>query len=600
VTRHMLCLLVGNPADALARIGLLCAHRRIEIDSISTASRVEDGRAWIFLVLDGDDKLLDQMKKQFNKIVNVIRVLVLPPEHALHRSLMLVKVAAGNAKGTRSVAQLFGAKLLEVAPDTVTLEVTGDDATLNTFLTTIAPLGIVEVIRSGAVCLPHGPQRLAGRPQVRRDHARARRITRQRARVGAPMTSTHDRQPRGLDAAGLTAAHPPTVHRPLELDEHVAQAHKLQTLGGLACGIAHDVNNTLVVINGYSDLIAARVADDKIRADVCEIRRAGERAATLTRQLLGFCRHEESRPRVLTLNDVVRGVESMLRALIGEAVVLETALAPALGSVLADHGQLEQVLVNLAVNARGAMPNGGTLLIETADVRFGAEDVTPLPQMEPGRDYVRLRVRDSGIGMDAQTRERIFEPFFTTKPLGEGTGLGLAIVLGIAEQSGGHLDVTSRPGAGSTFDMYLPTSPAALEPTNEADAAGAGLSPGWETLLIVEDDRDVRAATRRFLEDAGHHVLEAASGGEALDVIERYPGDVHLVITDVVMPGMSGRDLVQRLADLRPRLRTLYISGHADTQLVCRQTAEPDVAQLQKPFTAEALTQKVRDILDGR
>jgi two-component system cell cycle sensor histidine kinase/response regulator CckA len=414
------------------------------------------------------------------------------------------------------------------------------------------------------------------------------------------MTSTRPDQPPRVDVADSLPERRPTPDRSTESEEQVRQAQKLEALGRLAGSIAHDFNNMLVVINGYSDLVAARVADDAIHADVREIRRAGERAATLTRQLLSFCRHEMPQPRVLSVNDVVRGVETMLRALIGEAVVLEMAMASALGSVLADRGQLEQIVVNLAVNARCAMPDGGTLLIETANVTFGAGDVGRPPRVELGRDYVRLRVRDDGIGMDVQTRERIFEPFFTTKPLGEGTGLGLAIVLGIAEQSGGHLDVTSAPGVGSTFDLYLPAARAELEPINELDGAAGRLSAGWETVLVVEDDTDVRAATRRFLEDAGHQVLEAANGGEALDVIERFAGDVHLVITDVVMPGMSGHDLVRRLSTIRPRLRTLYISGYANSHLLPRQLVARDAAHLQKPFTAETLTRKVRDTLDGR
>jgi two-component system cell cycle sensor histidine kinase/response regulator CckA len=393
--------------------------------------------------------------------------------------------------------------------------------------------------------------------------------------------------------------HPPTLDRMLELEHQLRQAHKLAALGRLAGGVAHDFNNMLVVINGYSDLVAGRVDDETVRADVREIRRAGERAATLTRQLLAFCRHEVPRTRVLCLNDVVRGVATMLRALIGEEIVLETALAPALGSVLAERGQLEQIVVNLAVNASYAMPDGGTLLIETADVSVRADDVGRPPGVEPGRDYVRLRVRDNGIGMDAQTRQRIFEPFFTTKPLGEGTGLGLAIVFSIVEHSGGHLDVTSASGAGSTFDVYLPVRLAATESINEVDAPAGRSAAGWETVLLVEDDPDVRAATRRFLEDAGHQVIEAADGCAALEVLERYPGDVHLVITDVVMPGMSGRDLVERLASQHPRLRTLYMSGYAGSDLVRRRLGEHDVS-LPKPFTPESLTRKVRDTLDGR
>jgi two-component system cell cycle sensor histidine kinase/response regulator CckA len=261
----------------------------------------------------------------------------------------------------------------------------------------------------------------------------------------------------------LLADYQLTLDRLLVLEEQLRRAQRLETVGRLTGGIVHEFNNMLVVINGYSDLVAARVADDELRADVREIQHAVERAASLTRQLLMFCRHETPRPQVVSLNNVVRGVEAMLRALIGEEIVLETVLAPALGSVLADHGQLEQVAVNLAVNARGAMPDGGRLLIETANVGYGPDDVRRPAGLDPGPDYVRLRIRDSGIGMDAQTRQRIFEPFFTTKPVGEGTGLGLGIVLGIVEQSGGHVDVASRPGAGSTFDIYLPAAPEALE-----------------------------------------------------------------------------------------------------------------------------------------
>lgn len=251
-----------------------------------------------------------------------------------------------------------------------------------------------------------------------------------------------------------------TTYGPLGTEQQRIQAQKLEAVGRVAGDIAHDFSNMLLVINGYSDLVAARVADEAVRADIQEIRRAGERAATLTRQLLAFCRQEPPLPQVLSLNDVVRGVERMLRALLGETIVLTTRLAPTLGAVLADVGQLERVLVNLVVNARGAMPEGGTVWIETADVSPGRDDPAALAL---DGACVRLRVRDSGVGMDAQTRARIFDAFFTTKPPGEGTGLGLAIVLEIVQHHGGHLDVTSSPGAGATFDVYLPTSSAVAE-----------------------------------------------------------------------------------------------------------------------------------------
>lgn len=257
---------------------------------------------------------------------------------------------------------------------------------------------------------------------------------------------------------------------PVDVDDRLIRAQKLAAFGRFACSVAHDVNNMLVVINGYSDLVARRVTDETLRADVGEIRRAGERAATLTRQVLAFCRDDEPRPHLVGLNDVVWGVESMVRVLVGQQVVLTTELDPALGSVLADHAELEQIVVNLAVNARSAMPDGGTLLIETANVRCAAEDLARDAETEPGRDYVRLRVRDSGIGMNNETRTRIFEPFYTTKPPGEGTGLGLAIVLRSVEQSGGHLVVTSEPGAGSTFDVFLPTAHMSHRSTTQVNA----------------------------------------------------------------------------------------------------------------------------------
>jgi len=264
---------------------------------------------------------------------------------------------------------------------------------------------------------------------------------------------------------GNVAPHPAAV-RPLD----DSQAQNLEAVGRFVCGVAHDINNMLVVINGYSDLVARRIPDSSIRAEVREIRRAGERAATLTRQLLAFCRNEQPCPRVVSVSDVVQGVETMLRALIGNEIALTAALAPASGLVLADPGQLEQMVVNLAVSARDAMPDGGTLLIETADVSLPAGDSPQHVEMQPRRDYVRLRVRDCGVGMAADTRRRIFEPFFTTKPTGEGTGLGLAIVLGIVERSGGHLVVTTEPGGGTTFDAYLPTWQASPEPTSDLHA----------------------------------------------------------------------------------------------------------------------------------
>jgi signal transduction histidine kinase/DNA-binding LacI/PurR family transcriptional regulator len=383
------------------------------------------------------------------------------------------------------------------------------------------------------------------------------------------------------------------------LEAQLRQAQKMEAIGQLAGGIAHDFNNLLLVINGYTDLLLTKVGtEDPLRTDIQQILQAGERAATLTRQLLAFSRKQILEPRVLKLNEIVTNLEAMLRRLIGEDVELATTLSPSLAPVRADPGQIEQIIVNLAVNARDAMPRGGRLAIETANAYLDHAAAEHHINLKAG-PYVTLTVSDTGVGMDANTQAHLFEPFFTTKPQGRGTGLGLATVFGIVQQSGGNITVASAPGDGTTFRIYLPQSVQAVDEREPEEVPPRSAWSGSETILLVEDDSGVRRAMRRFLEEYGYRVLEASRGSEALSLCEQHDGPVHLAVADVVIPGPSGPDLVERLARVRPELSVLYVSGRAADGTV---TADglPGAASsvLQKPFTAEALTRKVRELLD--
>jgi CheY-like chemotaxis protein len=372
----------------------------------------------------------------------------------------------------------------------------------------------------------------------------------------------------------------------------------MEAVGQLAGGIAHDFNNLLMVINGYSDLLLSYLeAGDPLRQDLEQIQQAGERAATLTRQLLAFSRKQVLQPRVLSLNHIVTNVEMMLQRLIGEDVKLTTALAPTLAPVRADPGQIEQMIVNLAVNARDAMPHGGQLTIATANIDLDTNYARQNVGVKAGA-YVLLRVSDTGTGMDASTQARIFEPFFTTKPQGKGTGLGLATVHGIVEQSGGHIAVASAVGRGTTFTIYLPQAAPALEELKPNCGRSKTSVTGSETILLVEDDPGVRVATRRFLEEYGYIVLEAAHGLDALHLCQQHQAPIDLVITDVVMPHMSGRELVDRLASIRPAMPVLYVSGYTDSAIIRHGVSQATITLLQKPFTADSLASKVREMLD--
>jgi PAS domain S-box-containing protein len=376
-----------------------------------------------------------------------------------------------------------------------------------------------------------------------------------------------------------------------QLEQQLWQAQKMEAVGRLAGGVAHDFNNLLTAILGSADLLVGHLpVDHPDRAEAEEIRRVAARAAELTRQLLAFSRQQVLAPRVLDLNGVVADMDRLLRRLIREDIQLRTVLASDLGAVRADPGQLEQVLMNLAVNARDAMPGGGRLTIETANVEG--------PDATPGR-YVMLAVSDTGTGMSAETKARIFEPFFTTKPRGKGTGLGLSTVYGIVKQSSGHIVVESELGRGTTVRVYLPRVASVAAAAAAAVVAPPATLEGTETVLVVEDEADVRRSTRKALESRGYSVLAAADGVEALRIAEHHAGTIHLLVSDVVMPGMRGREVGLLLGPARPEMRVLYLSGYADESVVYQGEVEPGLAFLQKPFTPDALARRVREVLDA-
>jgi len=382
------------------------------------------------------------------------------------------------------------------------------------------------------------------------------------------------------------------------LQQQVLQSQKLEAVGRLAGGIAHDFNNLLTVITSYSDLLLEDLAPgDAKRDDLEQVRKAADGAAALTRQLLAFSRQQVVEPRVVSLNTVVEGLHKILRRVIGEDVELTTTLAPDLGAVRADVGQLEQVLMNLAVNARDAMPTGGRLTIETANVEHDP-DYARDQDAAAVRRFAMLAVSDTGCGMDEATKAKIFEPFFTTKEPGKGTGLGLATVYGIVQQAGGFIWVYSEPGHGTSFKIYLPQVDATAEVA--AAATGARAPRGTETVLLVEDAAAVRAVTKQVLERQGYTVVEAPDGEAAVRLAQRHRGPIHLLLTDVVMPRVSGRELAEQLARVRPDTRVLYASGYTDDSVVRHGILESGTAYLQKPFSPESLARKVREVLDGR
>lgn len=387
------------------------------------------------------------------------------------------------------------------------------------------------------------------------------------------------------------------IQREADLEAQLHQAQKMEAIGRLAGGIAHDFNNLLTVITGYSDLLLTRLDPrDLMGREIVEINKAGRRAATLTRQLLAFSRKQPLQPKVLDLNLVIAEMEGMLRRLIGADIELVMVLRSEARSVKADPGQIEQVIMNLVINARDAMTRGGRLVIETARVEIDMRQASKHTGALPGK-HIMLAVSDTGCGMDKGTLSQIFDPFFTTKESGKGTGLGLSTVYGIIKQSGGFITANSDPGVGTTFKIYLPCVEGYSEGV-EIDSQYAKTRGGTETILLAEDEDGVRRLVRRILESNGYRVLEASDGEEALQISERCQGAIHLLVTDLVMPRMGGIELFQNLAQARPRMKVLYMSGYADYLALQQSLPNMEMLILHKPFEQDELTQKVREWLD--
>jgi len=383
-----------------------------------------------------------------------------------------------------------------------------------------------------------------------------------------------------------------------KLEDQLRTSQRMESIGRLAGGIAHDFNNLLSVILCCTEYAMTNAReDDHIRDELLEVKKAAERAATLTRQLLAFSRKQVLQPVVLNLNHIATGIQKMLHRILGEDIDYIQVLAPDLGTVWADPGQIEQVLMNLVVNARDAMPRGGKLTLETSNVDLDEDYAARHVAAKPGA-YVQLAVTDTGCGMDAGTKAQIFEPFFTTKEKGKGTGLGLSMVYGIVRQSGGNIWVYSEPGMGTTFKIYLPRVAGAVETAPVAKAVVSHTS-GTETILVVEDEEAIRDITKRILGAAGYAVLTAANANEALVVCESHANQIHLLLTDVVMPQMGGRELAERVAERRPGIKVLYMSGYTDDAIAHHGTLAPGTHFIPKPFNAADLTSKVREVLES-
>jgi nitrogen-specific signal transduction histidine kinase len=387
-------------------------------------------------------------------------------------------------------------------------------------------------------------------------------------------------------------------HEMKALEEQLRQSQKMEAIGRLAGGIAHDFNNILTIIKGYSQLSLSELKEGHpLRENLEGINKSTDRATDLIRKILAFSRRQVMEMKVLDLNTLLMDLDKLLHRVIGEDIELVAVLAEDLGRVKVDPGQIEQVILNMAVNAKDAMPNGGKLTIETTNAELDGAYARSHLAVAPGR-YVMLSVSDTGVGMSPEIKERIFEPFYTTKEKNKGTGLGLSTVYGIVKQSGGNIWVYSEVGQGTTFKIYLPREEE--EPLEEVreKVVKEELLRGSETVLVVEDEEELRKLAVRFLQKQGYKVLEASQGDEALSIYGRHDEPIHLLVTDVVMPGMSGRELSERLTSLCREIKILYMSGHTNSAILHHGVLEPGVNLLQKPFTPEALVRKVREVLD--
>jgi PAS domain S-box-containing protein len=381
-----------------------------------------------------------------------------------------------------------------------------------------------------------------------------------------------------------------------QLEQQFQQAQKMESIGRLAGGVAHDFNNLLTVISGFSEMMLGSLPENTLAGrGIREIRKASERAALLTRQLLAFSRREIIAPVDLDPNALVRDMDKMLRRLIGEDIDLICVLDPALAPVRADPGQFEQILMNLTINARDAMPQGGQITVQSRNVP--ASEITSLGRKLPASDYVLFAVSDTGTGMSAEVRAHIFEPFFTTKEPGKGTGLGLATVYGIVTQNQGFIEVDSAPGKGSTFRIYWPAA-RNIQPLRKSDPSATRTAQGTETILLAEDEEGVRQFAALVLKASGYEVLEARNGSEALEIVRQHAKPIHLLLTDVVMPRLNGQQLAEQSAPIRPEMRVVFITGYTDDSLVRHELTKAGVALVQKPFSPSELARKIREVLD--
>ena len=389
------------------------------------------------------------------------------------------------------------------------------------------------------------------------------------------------------------------VTREVQLEDQLRQSLKMEAIGRLAGGIAHDFNNLLTAIIGNAEMVLARLSpSDPLHDDVGEIKRASVRAAQLTSQLLAFGRRQVLHPKPINLNSIVSEMLRMLRRVLGEQIVVETSLSPDLWPVRADPVQIEQVIMNLCINARDAMPGGGRVAITSGNYLHETNHGLPLTDMRQG-EYARIVVSDTGLGMDEKTRSHLFEPFFTTKEMGKGTGLGLATVYGILKQSGGHIIAESAPGKGATFTLYLPRCPEPASDIPSRNATPPHLS-GAETILLVEDEEQVRRLTRTLLERHGYRILEASAGEQAAEIARAHNGIIHMMLTDIMMPGINGNVLASRIADIRPGIRILFMSGHPESAMSFSGVVEDERRFIKKPFSSSDLARKVREVLDDK